>query len=191
MPILSKFFASLRKIFKGSPRKQKRARRKPRPLRVPSRKAPSKKKISRKTGRKPAKAARLVPKGRKKIAPKTKNRPSGGKGKKIKKGVAGPTCLVHNKQKESPLDAVRTRGEEVGEITHFFPRIQVVVVKMDKGVLRVGDTIRIKGKRTDLTQRVSSMQVESVDVKAARKGQLIGLKVEKPADVGDKVYRCP
>ncbi len=99
--------------------------------------------------------------------------------------------MVHNKQKESPLDAVRTRGEEVGEITHFFPRIQVVVVKMDKGVLRVGDTIRIKGKRTDLTQRVSSMQVESVDVKAARKGQLIGLKVEKPADVGDKVYRCP
>lgn len=98
--------------------------------------------------------------------------------------------MVHNRRKEKTPDAARVNGEGVGEITHFFSRIQVVVVKMNKGILRVGDTIQIKGKRADFTQRVSSMQVESVDVKAARKGQLIGLKVEKPADVGDKVHRC-
>ena len=96
--------------------------------------------------------------------------------------------MAQNKQKEIILDASRVHGEAIGEITHFFSKIQVVVVRIDKGILRVGDKIQIKGRKTNLVQRVASMQVESVDVKVARKGQLIGLKVDKAADVGDKVY---
>ena len=33
------------------------------------------------------------------------------------------------------------------------------------------------------------MQIESEDVKVAKKGQLIGLKVDKIVAVGDKVYK--
>jgi len=33
------------------------------------------------------------------------------------------------------------------------------------------------------------LQIESEDVKVAKKGQLIGLKVDKIAAVGDKVYK--
>jgi len=33
------------------------------------------------------------------------------------------------------------------------------------------------------------MQIESADVKVARKGQLIGIKVDKIVVVGDKVYK--
>ena len=62
---------------------------------------------------------------------------------------------------------------------------------MLKGSMRMGDRVRIKGKTTDFTQPVRSMQIESVDVKAVRKGQIIGLKVEQEARVGDKVYKLP
>lgn len=74
---------------------------------------------------------------------------------------------------------------------------------MTKGNLAVGDKVRISspqdpsGKRlpagrtksTDFTQTVRSMQIESVDVRCARSGQLIGLKVEREARVGDKLHK--
>ena len=77
----------------------------------------------------------------------------------------------------------------IGEITHFFAKIQVVVVKIGKGTIAVGDKVRIHGKSTNFTQTVRSMQIESVDVRSARSGQLIGLKVERAARVGDKLYK--
>ncbi len=60
---------------------------------------------------------------------------------------------------------------------------------MTKGNLAVGDKVRIHGKSTDFTQTVRSMQIESVDVRCARSGQLIGLKVEREARVGDNLIR--
>jgi len=79
----------------------------------------------------------------------------------------------------------------MGDITHYFSKIQVVVMKMTHGTFHVGDTIRIKGKKSDFIQKVSSLQIESVDVRSARKGQLVGLKVNRPAREGDKVYLVP
>ncbi len=86
------------------------------------------------------------------------------------------------------LKAPPSREVPVGEITHYFSRIMVCVVKMS-GPLNIGDNIHIKGSSTDFSQAVKSLQVESVDVKSARKGQLVGLKVKKPAREGDRVYK--
>lgn len=60
---------------------------------------------------------------------------------------------------------------------------------MTKGNLAVGDKVRIQGKTTNFAQIIRSMQIESVDVRSARRGQLIGLKVERGAKVGDKLYK--
>jgi hypothetical protein len=76
----------------------------------------------------------------------------------------------------------------IGDVTHFFSRIQVVVLKMTKGSLRVNQKVRVWGKGTDFVQKVGSLQIESVDVQTAHKGQLVGLKVDKPVNVGSKVY---
>jgi hypothetical protein len=38
-------------------------------------------------------------------------------------------------------------------------------------------------------QKVWSMQIESKDVKVAKKGELIGLKIDKPVAPGDIVYK--
>ena len=78
--------------------------------------------------------------------------------------------------------------ERIGTITHYFSRIQVVVIKLTKA-LHVGDKIHLKGRSTDFMQKVSSLQIESVEVKAAKKGELVGLKVAKVAKEGDGVFR--
>ena len=77
----------------------------------------------------------------------------------------------------------------IGEITHFFPRIQVCVLNVSANGIKVGDLIVIAGKERRFTQKVASLQIESVDVQAARRGDLVGLKLDKPAAVGDKIFK--
>ena len=91
-------------------------------------------------------------------------------------------------KKDFPKEIVL--GPVVGRVTHFFDRIQVAVIRIDTGQILKGETIVIRGKTTkEIRQKVSSMQVESVDVAVAKKGQLIGLKVIKPVRVGDEVLK--
>ena len=77
----------------------------------------------------------------------------------------------------------------VGEITHYFQKISVVVVKVAEHPILVGDFIHIKGNVTDFTQKVDSLQVESKDVRFARKGELVGLQVLETSKPGDKLYK--
>ncbi len=77
----------------------------------------------------------------------------------------------------------------VGEITHYFDRIKVCVVKITGGTILIGDKLTVLGVKTKFVQKIWSMQIESKDVKVAKKGQIIGIKVEKPVVVGDKVYK--
>lgn len=90
------------------------------------------------------------------------------------------------KRSKAPLEADKLI--RVGVITHYFSKIKVCVVKIEKKWLSKGDKIVIRGKNTNFEQIVQSMQVESVDVNQAKPGQLVGLKVEKAAQVGNEVY---
>ncbi len=79
--------------------------------------------------------------------------------------------------------------EEIGKITHFFSKINVGVLDLTNGGLRIGDTIHIKGHTTDFYQKVESMQVEHAPVESADKGMQIGLKVESSVREGDQVFK--
>ena len=76
-----------------------------------------------------------------------------------------------------------------GEITHYFDRIKVGVVKITRGSVLIGDRLTIVSKTGRFTQKIWSMQIESRDVKVAKKGQLIGIKLDKPVAPGDIVYK--
>jgi putative protease len=78
--------------------------------------------------------------------------------------------------------------EEVGEVTHFYPKISVGVIKL-KGTLRVGDRILIRGATTNFEQVVESMQIMHKNVEVAEAGQEIGLKVNERVREKDKVYK--
>jgi translation elongation factor EF-1alpha len=79
--------------------------------------------------------------------------------------------------------------EEIGHITHFFPKINVAVIEVTAGALKVGETIRIKGHTSDFTQTVDSLQQEHLQVPELRPGASAGLKVKEHVREGDKVYR--
>ncbi|RMG61609.1 MAG: translation elongation factor-like protein [Deltaproteobacteria bacterium] len=78
--------------------------------------------------------------------------------------------------------------KEVGKVENYFSKIGVAAVRVTAGELRVGDTIRISGATTDLTQTVESMQVEHQNVETAKEGDLVGLKVSDRVRPGDKVF---
>ena len=79
-------------------------------------------------------------------------------------------------------------GPLIGAVTHFFPRIQVCVLKVSGNSIKQGDKILIIGKDRCFQQSVQSLQIESLDVKSAKRGDLVGLKLVQPAGVGDKVF---
>jgi len=78
---------------------------------------------------------------------------------------------------------------EVGEVTHYFDRPHVAIVKVSADSIAVGDTIRIKGAHTDLTEKVTSMEVEHQKIQTAMKGDEFGLLVADRCRTGDKVYK--
>lgn len=80
------------------------------------------------------------------------------------------------------------RLEEVGRVSHYFTRISVAVIELS-APLRVGDRVTIKGATTDFEQTVESMQIEHVDVKEAKAGDSIGLRVKDRVREGDIAYK--
>ena len=76
----------------------------------------------------------------------------------------------------------------IGKIIHFYSKISVAVVELtDK--LKVGDQISIEGPTTNFIQTVDSMQIEHKNIKEAKKGDSIGLKVMNPVKEKDSVFK--
>jgi translation elongation factor EF-1alpha len=78
---------------------------------------------------------------------------------------------------------------EVGHVTHYFDHPHVAIVKVTAGEIAVGDTIHLKGAHTDLTETVTSMEVEHRKIQVAKAGDEFGLQVADRARKGDVVYK--
>ena len=79
--------------------------------------------------------------------------------------------------------------ELIGRVVKFFSKPSVAAVEITSGILRVGDSIRIKGHTTDLEETVDSMQIEKESIEEAEPGFLVGIKVKDRVREGDKVFR--
>jgi U32 family peptidase len=77
---------------------------------------------------------------------------------------------------------------KVGRVTHYYNRISVAVMELT-GELQVGDRIMILGKTTELTQVVTSMEIEHHKVQSVKPGMDVALKVAEPVRRGDSVYK--
>jgi len=55
--------------------------------------------------------------------------------------------------------------------------------------LKLADRIHIAGHTTDMELTVDSMQINNVDVKEAKAGDAIGIKINDRARRGDRVYK--
>lgn len=71
---------------------------------------------------------------------------------------------------------------KVGKVSHYFDKIGVAALNLT-GSLAVGDTIKIG----DLTQTVSSMQINHEQVEKAKKGDDVAIKVDSKVHEGQEV----
>ena len=78
--------------------------------------------------------------------------------------------------------------EPVGTVTHYFPKPQVGVVKLDAAV-RVGDVLQFHGHTTNFQQKITSLEIEHVHVESAESGAEVAIKLDERVREGDKVYR--
>jgi len=76
----------------------------------------------------------------------------------------------------------------IGKVTHFYGKPSVGMIALSDA-LKVGDTIRVKGKNLDFTQKITSMRIEFTDVNEAKAGDLIGTKVDQKVHKDDEVYK--
>ncbi len=138
---------------------------------------------------------------KKKTAQKRKKAARRPAARKVKRQVRIKQRKVVRKvpRKASPKQArqslpkpvlMQVKEKEIGSISHFFPNIDVGIIEITKGQVRVGDKIRIKGSTTDFTQTVKSLQFEHQPIQAAQSGQSIGIKVEQRVREHDKVYKA-
>ena len=77
--------------------------------------------------------------------------------------------------------------KEIGRISGYFSHVGVAAIKLSSG-LKVGDKIHVKGHTTDFEVKIGSMQIEKSSVKAAKKGDHIGIKVPEKVRPNDIVF---
>ena len=85
--------------------------------------------------------------------------------------------------------AAKSQETLIGRITHYYSHLSVGIIELTAGELKVGDTIHIKGKHTDFTQSVDSIQIEHQNVPHAEKGKVVGIKVKEKVREHDQVFR--
>ena len=78
--------------------------------------------------------------------------------------------------------------ELIGTITHYFPKPQVGVLKLQAD-LELGDVLHLRGHTTDFEQRIESMQVEHSAVETAGAGTEVAVKLNERVRAGDEAYR--
>lgn len=124
------------------------------------------------------KAAKKKPlKKKKKVAKKTRKAPAKKKvAKKGKKSAA--------KKRAARAVAVQSIKEKVlGKVTHYYDRIGVAIIRL-QSPLKLGDAIRFTRGEHSLEQSVSSLQINHMPVLQAKKGDVVGLKVDAEVHPG-------
>lgn len=89
----------------------------------------------------------------------------------------------------APAPAPKSTGVYVGLVTHYFPHVNAAAVKIEEGVLSVGDRIHIVGHTTDFKQKILSLQIDRKSVQAGKQGEEVGIETKDRVRTDDKVYK--
>ncbi len=76
----------------------------------------------------------------------------------------------------------------IGKVVHFYDKLGVAIIDLDKGGLKAGDEIKFKRGEEEFSQKIESLQVDHESVDQVKKGDSFGLKVDKPTKPGTEVY---
>jgi len=108
-----------------------------------------------------------------------------GKGGKVKNSLdkINQNSIMKSRNQKGNIMA---EEKKIGTVSHYFGKIGVGIIKLSD-VLKVGDKIKIKGATSDFEQEVGSMQVNHEDIKEAKSGDEVGVKLDDKVREGDEV----
>ena len=163
-----------------------------------------KKTAPRKTVKKAAKKKVLKKKvtvkkkqAKKKVAAKKKTAKKKTAKKAVKKKAAGKRALAAKPTMVTPgppsgtippVEEPAQNEVAAGVVTHYYSHLGVAVIQVNKGEIKTGDIIHVKGHTTDFTQAIDSMEYEHRHVDVATAGRSVGMKVKDHAREHDIVY---
>ncbi|OGE19831.1 hypothetical protein A3A14_02045 [Candidatus Daviesbacteria bacterium RIFCSPLOWO2_01_FULL_43_38] len=64
----------------------------------------------------------------------------------------------------------------------------MAIVDLEKGGLKVGQSVKFQHGEDEFTQAIDSLQVDHKQVEEVKAGDSFGLKVDKPTKVGTLVF---
>lgn len=176
--------ASKKKAVKKKPAKKKQAKKK-----QATKKQTKKKAAARKAVRKKAAAGKKTAKKKSKKSGKAAVKRAVRR-KPARTARPAEMTLVPKSGGRAPVNESQASSEEaIGVVTHYYSHLAVAIVQVNKGEIRTGDTIHIKGHTTDLTQDVESMEYEHQHVEAASAGMSVGIRVKDHTREHDIVYK--
>jgi len=77
--------------------------------------------------------------------------------------------------------------KKIGEVTHFYGNIGVAIITLS-GKLSKGDKVKFESNGKEFEQVIDSMQADHKDIDSAKKGDVIGIKVEEKIGEGAEVF---
>ena len=91
--------------------------------------------------------------------------------------------------KKLVIKKAEVKEKKLGKILNYYDKIKVIAIKLGDE-LAIGDTIRVKGgEDTNFKQKITSIEIDGVRVKKAKKNQGVGLKIKEKARAGYWVYK--
>lgn len=76
--------------------------------------------------------------------------------------------------------------DAIGLVTHYYDKIGVAIVKLEK-VVKVGDRLKFAKGDDTFEQIVASMQVDRSPIEEGKPGQEVGIKVDQKIKVGTRI----
>ncbi|MEK7087180.1 MAG: hypothetical protein AAB958_00565, partial [Patescibacteria group bacterium] len=74
--------------------------------------------------------------------------------------------------------------KKIGIVTHYYGNIGVAIITLT-GKLEKGVKVKFEGGKTAFEQTIESMQIDHKEIDSAKKGDIVGVKVNEK--VGDNV----
>lgn len=78
--------------------------------------------------------------------------------------------------------------DPIGKVTHYYDKLGVAIIDLEKGSLKVGDKIKFKHGDGEFTQEIESLQIEHESVDSVKAGDSFGVKVDKATKPGTVVF---
>lgn len=107
---------------------------------------------------------------------------------KKKKRPAAPVAPKRTPVEDLAPEQTIVGAPFLGKVILFDPKTRELELELEEG-LTVGDGIRVKGRTTDLTQRVERLRAAGRSVQSALPGEVVRVEAADKVRPGDAAYK--